>query len=96
MQKPNLSTQGLQEIRNPLLPVNYRVMEALGRVERPTNGLGNWGFHPHLNGLSSLRNGLSGLKWIQFAESAVNWQREWQLGFDEIYKVGKSSSLDWE
>ena len=32
-------------------------MGALGRVELPTNGLGNKGFHPSLNWLSNLRTG---------------------------------------
>jgi hypothetical protein len=30
-------------------------MEALGRVELPTNGLGNKGFHPLLNRFSDLQ-----------------------------------------
>jgi len=53
-------------------------MEALGRVELPTNGLGNMGFHPHPNRLSHLQGGLRRRERDKSPHSAIIWQRKWQ------------------
>jgi len=55
-------------------------MEALGRVELPTNGLGNKGFHPHPNRLSDLQSGLMQRRRGKSPHSAIIWQRIWQRG----------------
>ena len=49
-------------------------VEALGRVELPTNGLGNVGQGPPLNRLKHLRSGFHGLSWGKSSQSAVNCQ----------------------
>ena len=50
-------------------------MEALGRVELPTNGLGNVGQGPPLNWLNQLLRGFPVLSWGESSQSAVICQR---------------------
>src|SRR5271157_5266318 len=57
-------------------------MEALGRVELPTNGLGNVGEGLHLSRIKHLQGGFRCLSWEKSCHSALNCQRicqrEWQ------------------
>ena len=53
-------------------------MEALGRVELPTNGLGNKGFHPSLNRISHLQTDSVRSFGGESSQTAVIWQRIWQ------------------
>jgi hypothetical protein len=53
-------------------------VEAPGRVELPTNGLGNRGLQPSLSWLITLRVGLSPERWAESFQMALIWQRIWQ------------------
>ena len=60
-------------------------MEAPGGVEPPTDGLGNWGFHLHLNRIRDLEVGHAALNREKLGHTAVIWQRIWQrIGFAEV------------
>ena len=59
----------------PLARFCLPILEAPGRVELPTNGLGNKGFHPLLSWLIHLRVGTSPLNWGQAPQTAVIWQQ---------------------
>jgi len=55
-----------------------RGVGAPGRVELPTNGLGNWGFPLHLNCVSNLRIGRTAVNWEESGQTGAIWQRIWQ------------------
>ena len=62
-------------LQGPLARFCLPILEAPGRVELPTNGLGNEGFHPLLSWLIHLRVGTSPLNWGQAPQTAVIWQQ---------------------
>ena len=65
---------------------DLRRVEAPGRVELPTNGLGNRGFHPSLIWLMNLRVGVGKGRWTQSAQTAFIWQRIWQRFFGDLIR----------
>ena len=65
----------------------YCQMVAPGRVELPTFGLGNRGFHLHLICIINLLVRLGARKRIQSRHSALIWQRIWQQGRTAVQSV---------
>jgi hypothetical protein len=70
-------------------------MEAPGRVELPTNGLGNKGFHPLLSWLIHFRVGTSPLNWGQAPQTAVIWQQIWQQVLGYLALISAFSPRAW-